>query len=107
MAAYTWLNEQEFERFSSVEDKDINFVLKEVRSVLPEWYISSHTETIKSFWPWIKDREEVFYSVYQRQSSPAGELLAEVRVQMSASRRPEVLNLLYGLYMGYHCSTKK
>lgn len=105
MGAYTWLSEQEFESYSKVIDKDINEALHEVRSVMPEWYISQRTETTSS---WLgKVHSTNHYTVYMRTGNGAGEPNNEVRVQMSAHSKETVLNLLYGLYMGYQKAINK
>jgi|SRR5215217_33083 len=96
MGAYTWFSDHEFDNFSSVADNGINEALQEVRSVMPEWYIQERVE-LKSRW-FKKPLREYHYSVYHR-SKPD---YSEARLQISATTRGEILNLLYGLYMGYH-----
>lgn len=97
MGAYTWLTDDEFKLFTRIEsDEDIDEALVEVRSVMPNWFIDERTETRKSFWG--KKTTTTRYTVYHRQK----EDYSEVRIQMSAVNKAQVLNLLYGLYMGYH-----
>ena len=101
MGAYTWLSEYELERYSTVEfDSEINSALKEVRRVMPQWYIHERVELKKSFWG--KITRTLRYTVYHR-SKPDYE---EVRHQISCHDKSTVLNLLYGLYMGYHSGAK-
>lgn len=97
MGAYTWLSDMEFKKYSKVSDKEVNEALQEVRSVMPEWYINERIEYTKSWW-FGNDIPIITYTVYQR-AQPTYE---EVRHQLSCSKKQDVLNLLYGLYMGYH-----
>lgn len=98
MGAYTWLSDYEFEQYSSVTDKGINEALQEVRSVMPEWYICETFYRTRRNWGLGKEKTEYNYTVYHRTiSNNSG-----VRTQLSATTRDEILNLLYGLYMGYH-----
>lgn len=96
MGAYTWLNESEFKRYSSVSDKEVNEALQEVREVMPEWYIDERKHEIKRWFK--KPITKTIYTVYQRTK----EYDEGVRLQLSATSKETVLNLLYGLYMGYH-----
>lgn len=96
MGAYTWLNDREFEAYSHVADADIEEAIQEVRSVMPEWYIQEQLNTYKSFW--YKTITTKTYTVYNKQKEDYN----EVRIQLSASTKAQVLNLLYGLYMGYY-----
>lgn len=96
MGAYTWWSEQDFKNAEQVKsDSEINEALKEVRSVMPQWYVTERFEHRSSFWG--KEKVEIKYSVYQR-TLPNNE---EVRYQLSATCKETILNLLYGLYMGY------
>lgn len=96
MGLYAWLSDKEFERCSSVTDTGINEALQEVRVLMPEWYIQEDISYKKSFWGNVKTTYH--YTVFHR-SRPD---YTEVRYQISATTRGEILNLLYGLYMGYH-----
>lgn len=96
MGMYTWLSDQEFERYSTVTDTGINEALQEVRSVMPEWYIQEISYTDRSNW-FKKPKTKYRYNVFHR-SRPND---SSVRYQISATIRYEVLNLLYGLYIGY------
>lgn len=99
---YTWWSERDFKDASKVTtDKDIDEALQEVRSVMPEWYVTERIERTKSFWR--KEIINIRYSVYQR-TQPFNE---EVRYQLSAVDKQTVLNLLYGLYMGYKKAEKQ
>ncbi len=100
MGAYTWLNDSEFIRYSTVSDKDVNEALQEVREVMPEWYIDERTDEIKRWFK--KPITRTRYTVYTRCKPD----YSEVRLQLSANTKETVLNLLYGLYMGYHSNTK-
>ena len=105
MGAYTWLNEQEFKDASKIRsDDDINEALQEVRSLMPEWYVTEriwHKRKF-SFWKGFYNTAGINYTVYRR-TQPDD---FEVRVQMSAVNKPTILNLLYGLYMGYNSAIK-
>lgn len=96
MGMYTWLSEQEFKEYSKVSDTEINEILQEVRLIMPEWYISErfYSERVSVF---KKPLKKVTYSVYERIGKDE-----EVRYQSSAFDKPTILNLLYGLYMGYN-----
>lgn len=96
MGMYTWLSDQEFDSYSTVTDTGINEALQEVRSVMPEWYIHERVYHTPKTW-WQKAKTDYAYTVYHR-SKPD---YSEVRHQLSATTRDEILNLLYGLYMGY------
>lgn len=95
MGAYTWLSDQEFERYSQVEDQIVNDAFQEVRALMPNWFIEEKQWIKKSFFG--KSTAGYTYTVYQREK----EDYSEVRIQMSASSPATVCNLLYGLYMGY------
>lgn len=95
MGVYTWLSDQEFERYSQVEDQIVNEAFQEVRALMPNWFIYEKQWIKKSFFG--KSTAGYTYTVYQRQK----EDYREVRIQMSASSPATVCNLLYGLYMGY------
>lgn len=98
MGLYGWLSQDEFESCSTVCDTGINEALQEVRSVMPEWYIEERVERKKSRWFGNTIKKEYAYTVYHRTTKDGN----EVRHQLSANTRDEILNLLYGLYMGYH-----
>jgi len=94
MGMYTWLSEIEFMLYSGVTDTDVNEALQEVRTVMPEWYIKENIAYKKRFLK--RPIETTNYTVYQRIRNE------EVRYQSSAYDKRTVLNLLYGLYMGYN-----
>lgn len=96
MGAYTFLSDSDFVFYTIVTDRDMMEALTEVRSVMPEWYIEERFEYHRNWY--FKKTETVRYTVYHRQK----EDYSEVRIQMSACTKYQVLNLLYGLYMGYH-----
>jgi len=93
---YTWLSDQEFDSYSTVTDTGINEALQEVRSVMPDWYIQENSYNVRPNW-FKKPKTKYTYNVFCRTNSDSN----EARYQMSATTRYEVLNLLYGLYMGY------
>lgn len=95
MGAYTWLSDQEFERYSQVEDQIVNEAFQEVRALMPNWFIEEKQWVKKSFFG--KSTAGYTYTVYQREKEDC----SDVRIQMSASSPATVCNLLYGLYMGY------
>lgn len=96
MGCYTWLSEYEFLKYSKVDDTEINEVLQEVRSIDTRWYISERKFKRKRFLR--KPIEEITYQVYQET------LMPEVRCQMSAYIKRDVLNFLYGLNVGLNYS---
>ena len=96
MGCYTWLSEYEFLKYSKVDDIEINEVLQEVRSIDMRWYISERKFKRKRFLR--KSVEEVTYQIYQET------LMPEVRCQMSAYTKRDVLNFLYGLNVGLNYS---
>jgi len=97
MAVYTWLNESEFKKFSSSTDKEIQEAFKEVNELMPdEWFLSERQEMTNRFL-----RKSIFkthYTLYQRTEKG----YEEVRIQMSANSKETILNLFYGLIMGFH-----
>lgn len=94
MGCYTWLSDSEFELYSRVDDIDINSVLQEVRRIDAGWYISERKWERKRFLR--KPVEDTTYQIYQQTLKP------EVRCQMSAHTKRDVLNFLYGLNVGLH-----
>lgn len=97
----TYLSESEFERFTKVEDSDVNEVFQQIRAINPVWYINQ-TTNLKKRWfrkPIIQTRFDV-YEVYEY---PSGNFSKpEVRVQISCNTKANVLNFLYGLNVGYN-----
>ena len=93
---YTWLSEEELQSFSKVKDDEINEALQEVRGVMPQWFISEIKRTYRKKW-YKKETISIYYTVYKRINDSS-----EVRYQSSAFDKPTILNLLYGLYMGYY-----
>lgn len=95
MGLYCYMFDQETEKYTQVEDKEINEVLQEVRKVWPEWFVQERTiEYKKRIWgPVISER---IYTIYQ---SFGG---MEYREQISAYNKRDVLNFLYGLNLGLH-----
>lgn len=97
MGMYTWFSDQDFERCSSVLDTGVNEALQEVRLLMPEWYIEERTYHTPKTW-WQKERTEYAYTLFHRTSFDS----SEVRYQISVTNRGELLNMLYGLLMGYY-----
>lgn len=101
MGLYGWCSDDEFERYSHVTDKEINEALQEVREVMPEWYIDERIFLVKSWW-FGKEKQQFYYSVKKRLQPDQ----SDVRIQISATDKKSILNLLYGLLMGYHKGAK-
>lgn len=100
MGAYTWLSEMEFDRFSKVEDKEVNEVLQQVREINPVWFIDERHNYKKRLFRPIK--KETMYTVYEVFVMNGVVSKPEVRVQMSVVTKRDLLNFLYGLNIGYH-----
>lgn len=101
----TWLNEDEFERFSKVEDEDMNEVLQQVREINPVWYIDERTHYISRFLR--KPIKQVDYTVYEIYEYNGIISKPEVRIQTSCGTKSNVMNFLFGLNIGYHFNWKK
>ncbi len=101
----TWLSDSEFERYSQCEDKDVNEVLQQVRSVNPVWFVDQREYVTKSWFR--KPLIEVRFTLYEIYEYPTGNWSKpEVREQVSVYDKRSLLNFLYGLNVGYHFKTK-
>lgn len=100
----TWLNDSEFERYSTVEDENINEVFQQVREINPIWFIDERIHYIKRFLR--KPIKQVNYTVYEVYEYNGIVSKPEVRIQMSATTKRDVLNFFYGLNVGYHFKQK-
>lgn len=99
---YTWLKESQFERFSKVQDKDMNEIFQEVRNLMPDEIFIEEREVIhKGFFG--KKKTETRYTIYHR-SVPGYE---EVHVMNLSGDYHSVCSYLFGLFNGYHNALKK
>lgn len=98
----TWLSENEFERYSKVEDSEVNEVFQMVREFEDIWFIDERIHYNKRLLR--KSVKEVTYTVHQVYEFNGVVSKPEVRIQMSVSTKRDVLNFLYGLNVGYHHS---
>lgn len=97
----TWLTDNEFELYSTCDDIDVNEVLQQIREINPVWFVDKRTHIVKRFLrkPISQDR----FTLYQVFEYPKGNSSKpEVRIQMSANTKANLLNFLYGLNVGYH-----
>jgi hypothetical protein len=100
MGMYTWLSEGQFEEYSKVSDQELNEILQEVRSLMPNVYVQeSQVSTCKGmFYPVVK---KTVYSVYSR--TITGQ--EEVRVlNIKTTDKDYVANYLFGLLNGYRAA---
>lgn len=102
----TWLSDGEFELYSSCYDKAVNEVLQEVRAINPVWFVDERTETIKRlFRRPITQQRFTLYEVFEYPKGNSSK--PEVRIQMSANTKSNILNFLYGLNVGYNLKNQQ
>ncbi len=101
----TWLSENEFERYSKVEDPDVNEVFQMVRKFEDIWFIDERVNYINRLFR--KPIKETTYTIHQVYEFNGIVSKPEVRIQLSVSTKQDVLNFLYGLNVGYHFNKQK
>lgn len=62
MGVYTYINDQDIERWSRVEDAELNELLQEVRQINPSILIASFAHFIKKHW-YSKAKPVTLYSL--------------------------------------------
>ncbi len=100
MGMYTYLSQNDFERYSTVDDKELNELFQEVRELMPDVYINFYKWEEKR---WFRKPIERFYcSVYHRQDKGKIASMEEVRcLNLNFTTLSNIDNYLYGLINGY------
>jgi len=95
MGMYTWLDENEFEKYKTLSDKDLNELLQEVRQIMPDIYVQEKNIIIKRL---IRSNKIITqYNVYHRSVG------TEVRcLNLNFSSNSHLFNYLCGLINGYN-----
>lgn len=95
MGMYTWLSEDEFEKYKKVSNIELNKLFQEVRELMPDVFISERTTFTKRLFRSVKITTS--YSLYQISKKP------EVRcLNLNLSNEMYVFNYLCGLINGYN-----
>ena len=100
MGAYTWLTEQDFENYSKLQDKELDEIFQEARTLMPNVYVGEFVKEIRTLFP-RKIKHETTYQIYTRCIGD-DDNNSEVHVlNLNASNRDYVANYLFGLINGY------
>lgn len=103
---YTYITDQDIERWSKATDKDINDILQQVRAVDDRWMIYEYT-IIKRRW-FKKDTLLTLYSIRVKQSSHEARIINFAQDhEWSINElvtKSYILTYLYGLLNGFNLS---
>jgi len=97
MPITTWLSNQELENYSTVQDKELNDLLHEVRELMPDVYICEYSVVKKPLFG--RTIRTTTYEVFHKMLDNTGEVQI---MNLPSSNAGYVANYLYGLINGYH-----
>lgn len=102
MGMYTYINDQDIERWSKVEDKDLNQLLQEVRAIDDRYMIYEHMVITKQWFK--KEKHTMLYSIRIRDGYQARIINFAQDHEWSINElvsKSYIMAYLYGLLTGF------